>query len=513
MHKFVLAFLFSVSLTSIDAQPLMQWKKCFGGSNQDWAKAVQQTSDSGFVVVGFSESDDGDVGGNYGHADLWIVKLSSSGNIQWQNNPGGSGIECAQSVQQTKDGGYIIAAYTTSNDGDVTGNHGNRDYWILKLNDSGTIQWQKCFGGSGTDWPYSIQQTIDSGYIIIGISNSADGDVTGSHSGYDSWIVKLSSTGNIQWQKCLGGSDGDHEHSVQQTTDSGYIVAGTTRSVDGDVSGNHGNNDFWILKLSSTGIIQWQKCLGGSGNDYGEAIRQTIDGGYIAAGSSDSNDGDVSYNHGQSDYWVVKLDDTGNIQWQHSFGGSDNETAYAIQQTTDSGYIVAGETASIDGAVTGNYGLADYWIVKLDNTGITEWKECMGGSAYDEANAIQQTFDKGFIIAGFSESTNGEVTGNHGDRDFWLVKTLPDEIVGIGENRTQSFEIYPNPATEFLTIHCRETKEFSIQLINLFGQIVYSDEIHSGQMPIDVRNYAQGVYFVKMETVGYVKTEKVFFMN
>ena len=183
------------------------------------------------------------------------------------------------------------------------------------------IQWAKCYGGSEYDAALSIQQTTDGGYIVAGLSLSNDNDVSGNHGGEDYWIVKLTSTGSIEWQKSLGGSGEDRASSVIQTTDGGYIIAGTSNSNDGDVSGNHGRDDYWIVKLSSTGILEWQKSLGGSGDDDANSIQQTTDGGYIIAGGSNSNDGDVSGNHGSDDYWIVKLAPSGSIEWQKSLGG------------------------------------------------------------------------------------------------------------------------------------------------------------------------------------------------
>ena len=227
--------------------------------------------------------------------------------IEWQKCLGGTSEDIAYSIQQTSDGGFIVAGETLSNDGDVSGNHGGRDAWVVKLNSSGDIIWKKCLGGTDHDFAYSIQQTSDGGFIVAGLTGSNDGDVSGNHGGSDAWVVKLNSSGNILWQKCLGGTDGDYANSIQQTSDGGFIVAGETESNDGDVSGNHGGFDSWVVKLNSSGNIEWQKCLGGTGWDWENSIQQTSDGGFIVAGYTNSNDGDVSGNHGSKDYWVVKL--------------------------------------------------------------------------------------------------------------------------------------------------------------------------------------------------------------
>ncbi|MGB3074225.1 MAG: hypothetical protein WBB36_02835, partial [Chitinophagales bacterium] len=194
------------------------------------------------------------------------LRAQSPSSIEWQKCLGGSGYEIAKSVQQTSDGGFIVAGYTESTDGDISGNHGGSDYWVVKLDSHGVMEWQKCLGGSYYEFAHSVQQTTDKGFIVAGYSSSNDGDVSGNHGDYDYWIVKLDSTGTMEWQKCLGGSKYDAAHSIQQTSDGGFIVAGETGSTIGDVSGNHGSGDYWVVKLDGSGNIEWQKCLGG--NDY-----------------------------------------------------------------------------------------------------------------------------------------------------------------------------------------------------------------------------------------------------
>ncbi|MFT3703766.1 MAG: gliding motility-associated C-terminal domain-containing protein [Agriterribacter sp.] len=430
-----LLFIFS-SNTGYCQSPSIEWQKSLGGSDIERVYSIQQTTDGGYIVTGYSYSNDGDVSGHHGITDFWVVKLDATGAIQWQRSLGGSGDEYAYSIHQTADGGYIIAGLSGSNDGDVSGNHGgSEDCWIVKLDATGNIQWQKSLGGSADDRAASIQQTTDGGYIIAGISTSNNGDVSGNHGAIDCWIVKLDATGNIQWQKCLGGSNTDKATSVQQTADGGYIIGGNSRSNNGDLTLNHGDYDYWVVKLDAAGILQWQKSLGGSGTDLLASIQQTADGGYIVGGNSSSNDGDVTGNHGGSDYWVVKLGATGDIQWQKSLGGSGNELGYSILQSIDGGYVMAGVSRSNDGDVTGNHGLDDEWVVKLDATGNTIWQKCFGGSGGEDLRSIRQTADGGYILGGASGSNDGDVTGNHGNADFWIVKLCdlppkPGAIVG-----------------------------------------------------------------------------------
>jgi hypothetical protein len=417
--------LVGVSVTS-ETYSDIEWQKTFGGSDFEEAKSIQQTSDGGYIVAGYSRSNNGDVTGNHGGYDAWVVKISSSGMIQWKKSFGGSGDDSVSSIKQTNDGGYIFAGSSDSKNGDVTENHGASDYWIVKLTSSGTIQWSKNFGGPDNEYAYSIQQTFDGGYIVAGFGGSSELD---HHGGGDYWILKLSSSGNIEWKKCYGGSWWDYAYSIQQTNEGGYIVAGYAM-------GTHGfNEDFWVLKLSSKGILQWEKYYGGTKNDGAHCVQQTSDGEYIVAGYTQSNDGDVSGNHGDYDIWVVKLSSTGVIQWQKCLGGSSSDSGNSIRETSDGGYIVAGNTYSNNGDVSGYHYGSDVWVVKLSSTGAIQWQKCLGGSGHDSADSIQQTNDGGYIIAGYTGSNDGDLTGNERYyADFWIIKlkgtglSAPDKI-------------------------------------------------------------------------------------
>ena len=407
--------------------PAIEWHKSLGGSYDDEATSIQQTRDSGYIVAGWSKSANGNVTVNHGKGDYWIVKLNHIGAMDWQRSLGGSEFEKAYSIRQTRDNGYIVVGWSASNDGDVTGLYDTNNYancWIVKLNDTGLVQWQKSFrGGNGSD-SRSIQQTRDGGYIVAGWYYS-----NGSILNPDYWIVKINDTGAIEWQRFLGGSDGDCATSIQQTKDGGYIVAGWSESTDGDVMGNHGSYDVWVVKLNDTGTIQWQRPLGGSGHDVSNCIQQTLDGGYIVAGYSRSKDGDLTENPAISylgDFWILKLNDSGAIQWQRLLGGSKYEHAYSIEQTDDGGYIVAGESTSTADEIAGNHGKCDAWIVKLNATGSIVWERLLGGSKDDEACSIQQTIDGGYVVVGISKSNDGDVTGNHGNDDYWIIKLAPE---------------------------------------------------------------------------------------
>lgn len=512
--KLILAIAIFHLPNSMHAQvaPSVEWQRCFGGSDFDQAFSIQQTNDNGYIVAGFSNCVDGDVTENIGFQDYWIVKLDMTGNIVWQKSLGGSNDDWANSIRQTADSGFIVAGYSYSNDNDVTVNNGNHDIWIAKLDISGSLVWQKSYGGPAGEEAYSIQQTTDGGYIVAGWSGSNSGDVSGNHGNIDSWIIKLDMDGNLEWQKSMGGSLGDYFWSVQQTTDGGFIVAGQTESNDFDVSGNHGDRDYWIVKLDTGGNLVWQECLGGDSVDRAYSVQQIADGGFIVAGYSNSNNENVSGNNGAFDYWIVKLDTVGNLIWQKSLGGSSGDAAYSIQQTADGGFVVGGYSLSNDGDITEALGNGDYWIVRLDASGNLVWQKSMGGSVDDLAYSLQLTNDGGFIVAGWSLSNNGDVSGNHGSFDYWVVKLSSDSATGISLLARNDISLYPNPVQSELTINLPTQANLSqIHIYDLQGRIIELPiAFISTQAHIKTTALPDGFYLVQIinENTGMISTAK-----
>lgn len=511
--KFTFSFLL-IAFSTLNAQtiPSIQWQKSLGGNGGDKATSIQQTSDGGYIMAGGSTSTNGDVTENHGSTDYWIAKLNALGTIEWQKSLGGIADDIANSVQQTSDGGYIIAGETYSNDGDVTGYHLNGDYWIVKLDSSGNLQWQKTLGGTEYDVANSVKQTSDGGYIVAGETSSSDGDVIGNHGNSDAWIVKLDASGNIQWQKSLGGSSYDRANAIQQTTDEGYIIAGTAASTDGDITVNHGVEDFWIIKLDVSGILQWQKSLTGNLADSAESIQQTTDGGYIVAGGSNSINSEFPVTFGISNYCVAKLDANGSTVWQKYFGGSNNDYAYSTQQTSDGGYIVAGAAVSTNGNVTGSHGSSEYWITKLDASGSQQWQKALGGSSFEEAYAIQQTADGGYILAGSAASNDGDITGNHGNGDAWIVKLSSGQLSTGENNLIHKPEIYPNPAKDWVNLdHLPQGS--SIDLFDLSGKVIFNKKNNTGKIRINTSSFSNGVYIIKVQDKGKIILSEKLILN
>ena len=353
-------------VAKLDATGNLVWQKALGGTGIEEGRGIRQTPDGGYIVIGDTNTpNDGDVSGmhifNVGF-DVWVVKISSTGVIEWQRCYGGSENDYGYSVSLTPDGGYIFGAQTRSSDGDVTGNPFNSDRaWLIKTNSTGVIQWQS---GITIAYMNNVEPTADGGYIAACFSAGIvpGAEVTCGMGGYDILLVKFSSTGAIVWQKCLGGSVADFPGSVQQTTDGGYIVGGYTGSTDGDVVGLHGQTDAWIAKVNSAGVLEWQRCLGGTGNDFGFCARQTSDGGYVMAAELASDDGDVTAFNGG--FWIIKMNATGTIQWQKNFGATflqfGDERPRWIEETADGGYIIDGTVHFSGGDVTGVNGGLDY---------------------------------------------------------------------------------------------------------------------------------------------------------
>jgi hypothetical protein len=447
-----------------DAQPAIQWQKCLGGTGSEEANSIIRTQDGGYAATGYSNSINGDVTGNHGQWDFWMVKLNMFGLLQSQKSFGGSLDESANSIIQNGDGIYTMAGWTNSNNFDVNGNHGGTDAWVIKLNLAGNIQWQKCLGGTGNEKANCIIPTQAGGYAIAGWTNSNNnGDVAGYHggAGRDFWVVVLDGNGFVQWQKCLGGTDDDVAYSIIQVADGSFYVAGGTTSIDGDVIGNHGGVDYWVVKLSGAGVFLSQKCFGGSGGEAALSIIQTNDGGFALNGSSHSIDGQVTGNHGGADYWFVKTDNLLGLTNEISFGGANEDEGTSVIKTVDGGYALGGYSNSNNGDVTGNHGIDDYWLVKLDGLYNLQWQKSMGGANSDWAYSALQTNDAGYALAGFAWSNDGDVVGNHNapNPDFWIVKLnpffpLPVQLQSFsGRAAEQGNELYWTTATEINNDH------------------------------------------------------------
>jgi gliding motility-associated-like protein len=420
--------------------PAKLWDKTLGGSAGDRSKAMQPTADGGYIIAGTSNSPlSGDKSeADRGNLDYWVVKVDASGTKQWDRTVGGSNRDDLRSVLQTADGGYLLAGTSNSPiSGDKTqASRGNNDYWVVKLDASGTKQWDRTYGGSAVEELTTLQPTSDGGFLLGGYSDSPiNGTKTQANlGGNDYWVVKIDAAGTKQWDKTFGGSSFDYLYSLQQTTDGGYILGGYSNSpISSDkTQASRGNNDYWVLKLDASGTKQWDRTYGGFDSDQLIKVQQTTDGGYILGGqSSSSNTGEKTQSsQGAVDYWVVKLDASGTLLWDKTLGGSRFEFFGDLQQTSDGGYVIGGVSDSnISGDKTRvSQGDGDCWLIKLSATGVTQWDKSLGGNYVDDIIMLWQTPDRGYILGcGSASDLGGDKTqASQGGLDYWLVKLGPE---------------------------------------------------------------------------------------
>ncbi len=373
----ILFLFFSISL-SINTQN--QWQRTIGGPNNEEARCIIQTSDGGYIISGYTFSY------SAGNEDIYLVKLSSSGLIQWTKTIGGTEVDIARSIIQSTDGGYVIAG-DSYNIGTATA-----DFQILKTDAAGTIQWIRTINRAAYDYATSIVQTSDGGYAIGGMS------ATGGVFSGDMFNVKLNSSGTHQWSKTYGGSHDEVTYCIIKTTDGGLAFAGYSNSF-----GPY--NLFNFIKTDSLGNIQWNRLIGETGTgSHIYSIMQTSDGGYVLAGEI------TLTGSGNYEMYVVKLNNTGTIQWTRYIGGSGNDNAFSLAQTTDGNFVLGGYTNSFG---AGNY---DMYFAKLNGSGALLWSKTAGGTGEDQTLSIIKTSDGGFLAAGYTESFGS------GGKDMFIVK-------------------------------------------------------------------------------------------
>ncbi|MBP6390398.1 MAG: T9SS type A sorting domain-containing protein [Flavobacteriales bacterium] len=501
--------LFTTVFMRAQSPPGIQWQTSIGGSGFERAWAIEPTSDGGYITAGMTESNDGDVTGHHGSADYWVAKLDATGAIQWQRALGGIGIEWGKDVVEASDGGYIVVGYAETVNGDVQSTHGFCDYWVVKLDMNGGIAWKRSFGGSYDEQPESIAVASDGGYLIVGNTHSDDGDVTMNHGATDLWAVKMDVNGFIQWQRSYGGTNGENAYAAQPMSDGGWMVAGSTYSNDGDVSGQHGSMDAWVLRLDSLGTLLWQRTLGGTDVDVAYGILVCSGGGTLMVGESRSDDGDLTANQGGSDYWVVKLDDGGALEWQRSLGGSQHDWANAVQENALGGYLVVGTVTSVDGNISAPYSPADKWLVALDASGATIWERCVGGSGMDQSHSMRSTSDGGFVLAGGSGSTDGDATANHGDADLWIVK-FAGSTEGLMEEHESEWCLFPVPSSGSVSITMEHQHPNALlTLSSAHGQVLLREPLRSPTHTLDLQSLPKGLYHLSLFTQHGVRTERL----
>lgn len=523
--------------------PAIQWDRTFGGNETDVLTAVQQTADGGYILGGLSDTGQNGDKSNppKGNFDFWIIKLNAGGVKLWDKTFGGSAKDILTSLQQTADGGFILGGHSTSGvSGDKSQpNYGpvnTPDYWIIKLDSAGNKVWDKTLGGTKTDELVVIKQTSDGGYILGGRSDSDIGGDKSEAPRYmlsDFWIVKLDAAGNKLWDKTYGGTNEEEVQEIVQTTDGGYLVGGySTSGNDGDkTQWLFGMFDFWVIKLDANGNKQWDNAFGCGHTDYLSSLQQTPDGGYILGGhiyASALNCSRSALDKGLFDYWLIKLDPSGNLQWEKILGSPGSDFLTSLKKTPDGGFIMAGySNGSIGGDKTApGFGMEDIWVVKTDSLGNKLWDKTLGGSNSESSfnhnrisvvfATIQLTSDNGFIVGTHSNSgsSGNKTQAGKGKFDYWIVKLAPEVLEIADEISDTGFSIFPNPSQGNFNLQISNFNAQSAEIIisDLLGKVVLKKNLEptankfTEQINLPV---GKGMYLLQIKTGNQSITRKI----
>jgi hypothetical protein len=349
--------------------------------------------------------------------------------LEFVETLGGSKNDAFNAVKATTDGGYIAAGYTQSNNGDILEKTNTSfDFLISKFSSEHILEWQKTFGGSDDDRATAIVQTLDGGFAVLGFAKSSDIAVSANAGSKDFWLLKLTSNGNLLWEKSFGFSGADYGTDLIETKEGGFLMTGVLDVSASDGQGNakstatkHSGGDYWAIKTDHTGTLEWSRFFGGSFTEVPLGILETDAHNFVIVGSSDSNDFNISNSKGSYDFWIVKISTEGTLLWEKSFGGSEIDEAKAITTTNDGNFIIVGDTRSADKNVSKNNGAADIWVLKVSEEGTLLWEKTIGGTNFDAARAVSRTQDNGYLISGSSRSLDNGFE-NKGQNDALILK-------------------------------------------------------------------------------------------
>lgn len=391
-------------------------------SKTDYFQDVISTSDNGFLAVGAVKSVDVEGLELNGGTDMYVTKFDEFGEVQWQKNFGGSANDYANAVREAKDGGYIIAGSSNSINIDGVNHSGSYDFFIIKLNSLGEVEWQRMFGDIGDEFCYSVDVTEDGGYVLGGFSDSSKVDNLKSQGNSDCYVVKLDKDGMLEWQTLYGTKDDDQLYQIEQTKDGGYAFVITQFYYNLSFSSRERSSyeQVVLIKTDSEGEIEWQKNYINSGFSSGFDLKQTEDEGFIIVGSSSAENvkGDVS--KGKTDFYIIKTDLKGEIVWQKLIGGNKNDRAYKVHITNDNGFVIVGDSSTEKIGEISSNGEVDVYAVKLDADGEKVWDLFLGGAKTDKATSVCQTYDNEYIVVGMTYSV--EVDGLKGGCDAYVAK-------------------------------------------------------------------------------------------
>ena len=481
------------------AQPTIDWQQLYGGSGADSGFSIAPTADGGYIVLGRTLSNDVQVSGNHGLHDLWVIKIDAIGGLEWQRCLGGSDIEEPGDIEQTPDGGYVLIGRTSSNDGDVSQLSGDRDIWVVRLTPTGEMLWERSYGGTGIEAGRWLQIQPNGDILLFG--NTTSPELPGYHGGGDLWLGLIDQNGNLLQQRCYGGTEQDIVGYSSLVSDGRIVLCGTTGSNDGDVSGFHDGSDAWVALLDENWDIVWQKCLGGSSYENGTAICSGPANDLYVAVTALSLDGEISSPIGSVDYWIVRLSGDGNILAERSFGGTEVDGTWCTGYSTMYGLVVYGITYSTDGDISDPLGSNDAWLISMNTELDLNWELTLGGSSGDSGRGLCFALDGSLLVVGITDSFIGDLPINLGSGDLWVVKFNP-ETVGITEaSSSAGLTLYPNPSSDQVRIQWSDPAAQQLEVADALGRVVYQEQLRqqgNNERVLAVGDWANGLYTVRV---------------
>ncbi len=481
-----LCFIFSYT----HSQTTLIWEKEIGGGEDDWGYSLCK-SDEGFVFTGVTSSYDEEVTDSLGGTDIWLGHISTDSTMIWSHTFGGTDNDRGNAVCRTPDGGYILTGFSSSNDIDVSGSNGNKDLVVIKTNANGEKEWSRLYGGASDDLGNSIIANPDGTYMVAGTTFSANGDISNNLGIADYWILKLDAVGNLIWEKTYAGSGEDRAKKIIPTQDGNFLILGTSFSDDMDVTDHWGGVDFWLLKINGNGQTIWSKSLGGTSADQGFDVLETSWGEIIVVGEVLSNDGHVVGNHGLTDAWIAKLSSNGDLIWQNTLGGSMVDYFLAVKEADDGSFIATGNTFSDNGDVSQNLGASDIWLVKISSNGILEWEVSLGYDLNEIGNDLVVYDNRIALIGGIQV----DHLSRHGNSDVYIMLLRSPLTSVIPIQQGMSIKVYPNPSFDDIRIQ-HEKRILKYSIFNSQGQVVKTGYPNEKETEIPIQKIRIGNYFL-----------------